>query len=312
MEYKDYYKILGVERGATNADIKRSYRKLAMQSHPDRNPGDKRAEERFKEINEAYQVLSDPQKRSRYDQLGDSYSRWRQNGAPGGFDWSQWSTSEMRGVGGRPASGAPSVQFGDFNDLFGDGVFSDFFRTIFAGMDAGATTRGRQRPVPTYQQAVTISLREAYTGTTRQIKTDHRRMEIKIPAGTRSGTKVRVAGGGPPGAGRQPSDLYLLLEVAADPNFERKGNDLHTQVSVSVFTAMLGGEAQVDTLSGKVILTVPPGTQPEQVFRLAGRGMPQLKNPQVKGDLFVHLKVQVPRQLNAKQKALLEGAARLE
>lgn len=307
MEYKDYYKILGVERGATGADIKRAYRNLAKQYHPDRNPGDKKAEERFKGINEAYEVLSDAQKRTRYDQLGDSYSGWQRSGALGGFDWSQWSS-------GQPGSGRPSVQYGDIHDLFGDSTFSDFFRTIFGDMDIGAATRGRgrQRPAPPYQQAVTISLREAYAGTTRQIKTDQRRMEVKIPAGARSGIKVRVAGGGPLGPDGQPSDLYLVLEVAADPNFERQGNDLHTQVSVSAFTAMLGGEAQVDTLSGKVILTIPPGTQPEQVFRLAGRGMPLLKNPQVKGDLFVRLKVQVPRQLNAKQKALLEEAARLK
>ncbi|MBA4379598.1 MAG: molecular chaperone DnaJ [Anaerolinea sp.] len=304
MEYKDYYKILGVERSATGADLKRAYRNLAKQYHPDRNPGDKKAEERFKEINEAYEVLSDAQKRARYDQLGDSYSGWQRSGAPGGFDWSQWS--------GQPGSGRPSVQYGDINDLFGEGMFSDFFRTIFGGMDVGAAPRGRQRPAPAYQQAVTISLREACSGATRQIKTNQRRMEVKIPPGASSGTKVRVAGGGPPGADGQPSDLYLALKVAADPNFERQGDDLHTQVSVSVFTAILGGEARLDTLSGKVILTIPPGTQPEQVFRLAGRGMPQLKNPQVKGDLFVRLKVQLPRHLTAKQKALLEEAARLK
>ncbi|MDI6769524.1 MAG: J domain-containing protein [Anaerolineales bacterium] len=306
MEYKDYYKILGVERSATSAELKRAYRNLAKQYHPDRNPGDKKAEERFKEINEAYEVLSNAQKRTRYDQLGDSYSGWQRRGAPGGFDWSQWSTPEMRGAGRQ------SVQYGNLDDLFGEGAFSDFFRAIFGGMDAGAAPRARQRPATAYQQAVTISLREAYAGTTRQIKTDHRRLEVTIPAGARSGTKVRVAGGGPPGADGQPADLYLLLEVAADPNFERQGNDLHTQTSVSVFTAMLGGEARVDTLSGKVILTIPPGTQPEQVFRLAGRGMPQLENPQKTGDLFVRLKVQVPRQLTAKQKTLLEEAARLK
>jgi len=314
MDYKDYYKILGVERKASTDEIKRAYRKLAMQYHPDRNPGNKRAEERFKEINEAYQVLSDSQKRSRYDQLGDSYSHWQRSGAPGGFDWSQWFTPEGRGFSGQPGSGGPSVQYGNLDDLFGDGTFSDFFRTIFGGMDIGAAPRGRgrQHTTPALQQAVTISLREAYSGTTRQIKMDHRRIEVKIPAGARSGTKVRVAGGVPAGPGSQAGDLYLVLEVAADPNFERQGNDLHTQIGVNVFTAMLGGEVQVDTLSGKVILTIPPGTQPEQIFRLAGRGMPQLKNPQVKGDLFVRVKVQVPRQLNAKQKALLEEAARLK
>ena len=314
MDYKDYYKILGVERNASADEIKRVYRKLAMQYHPDRNPGDKRAEERFKEINEAYQVLSDTQKRSRYDQLGDSYSHWQQSGAPGGFDWSQWFSSEGQGFGSQPRSGGTTVQYGDLNDLFGDGMFSDFFRAIFGGMGTGPVSRGRgrQRTAPAYQQPVTISLREAYTGTSRQIKMDHRRIEVTIPAGARSGTKVRVAGGVPAGPGSQAGDLYLVLEVAAAPNFERQGDDLHTQIGVNVFTAILGGEVQVDTLSGRVILTIPPGTQPEQVFRLAGRGMPQLKNPQVKGDLFVRVKVQVPLQLNAKQKTLLEEAAHLK
>ncbi len=314
MDYKDYYKILGVERNASTDEIKRTYRKLAMQYHPDRNPGDKHAEERFKEINEAYQVLSDPQKRSHYDQLGDSYSRWQQSGAPGGFDWSQWFTPDMRGAGGQPGMGRTTVQYGDLDDLFGEGMFSDFFRAIFGGMEVGPAPRGRgrARTAPVYQQPVTISLREAYAGTTRQIKMDHRRIEVKIPAGARSGTKVRVAGGGPAGAGGQPTDLYLVLDVAPDPNFERQGDDLHTQVGISVFAAILGGEVQVETLSGRVILTIPPGTQPEQIFRIAGRGMPQLKNPQAKGDLFVRVKVQVPRQLTAKQKALLEEAARLK
>jgi len=314
MDYKDYYKILGIERNASADEIKRAYRKLAMQHHPDRNPGNKRAEERFKEINEAYQVLSDAQKRARYDQLGDSYSRWQQSGAPGGFDWSQWFTPGGQGFGGQPASGRRTVQYGNLDDLFGDTAFSDFFRAIFGGMDIGTAPRGRgrARTAPAYQQPVTISLREAYAGTTRQIKMDQRRIEVTIPAGARSGTKVRVAGGGPAGPGSQAGDLYLVLDVAPDPNFERQGDDLHTQIGVNVFTAILGGEVQVDTLSGKVILTIPSGTQPEQVFRLAGRGMTQLKDPQVKGDLFVRVKVQVPRQLTAKQKALIEEAARMK
>jgi curved DNA-binding protein len=312
MDYKDYYKILGVERNASADEIKRVYRKLAMQYHPDRNPGDKRAEEHFKEINEAYQVLSDPQKRARYDQLGSSYSRWQQSGAPGGFDWSQWFSS-----GGQPGAGGRTVQYGNLEDILGsDSMFSDFFRAIFGGMgmDTGTAPRGRGRgrATPGYQQAVTISLREAYSGTTRQIQVDNRRLEVKIPAGARSGTKVRVAGGGPAGPDGQPSDLYLVLDVAADKEFEQQGDDLHTQMSVDVFTAILGGEEQVNTLSGKVILTIPPGTQPGQIFRITGRGMPQLNNPQVKGDLFVRLNVQLPRQLSAKKKSLLEEAARLK
>ena len=291
MDYKDYYQILGVDRKASAEDIKRAYRKLAMQFHPDRNPGDKQAEERFKEINEAYQVLSDPQKRSRYDALGKSYSQWQRSGAPGNFDWGPWS-----------AAGGP--QEVSFDDLFGEGVFSDFFRTIFSGMGAGGMPRGRARPSQVVEQPVAISLREAFSGTTRQLQIGNRRVEVRIPAGARTGTKLRVPLDG------QSGEVFLVLEVEDDPAFEREGNDLHTRVTIDVFKAMLGGEVEVKTLSGKVLLTIPTGTQPEQVFRVAGRGMPQLKKPEVKGDLYVHVKVQIPRQLTARQKSLLEEAAR--
>jgi curved DNA-binding protein len=297
MEYKDYYQILGVSRSASADEIKSAYRKLAMQYHPDRNPGDKQAEERFKEINEAYQVLSDAQKRSRYDQLGDSYSQWQQNGTPGNFNWGQWTTQ----------GGAQEV---NLDDLFGEGVFSDFFRSIFGGMGAGQTMRGRGgRGTPTVQQPVPISLQEAYTGTTRTLQAGSRRIEVKLPAGARRGTRIRVPAAGPAGADGRPSDLYLVLDVAEDPSFERDGNDLHTQVTIDVFKAILGGEVEIKTLGGKVVLTIPPGTQPEQVFRLAGRGMTVLKQPGVKGDLFVLVKVQIPRGLNPRQRSLLEEAS---
>jgi curved DNA-binding protein len=299
MEYKDYYQILGVSRSASADEIKAAYRKLAMKYHPDRNPGDKQAEERFKEMNEAYQVLSDPEKRTRYDQLGENYSKWQQNGgAPGGFDWSRWTTQQ------------PGAQEINLDDLFGgSGAFSDFFRSIFGGMATGQNLRGQTRGrAPAVQQQVTISLPEAYSGTTRQLQIGNRRMEVKIPAGARRGTKIRVPGAGQAGADGNASDLYLIMDVAEDPAFERDGNDLHTQVTIDVFMAILGGEVEVRTLTGKVILTIPPGTQPEQTIRLAGRGMPLLKTPEVKGDLYVHVKVQVPRKLNARQKSLLEQA----
>ena len=298
MDYKDYYKILGVARGASADEIKGAYRKLAMQYHPDRNPGDKQAEERFKEMNEAYQVLSDPQKRARYDQLGESYSQWQQNGTPGNFNWGQWTTQ-------------PGAQEVNLDDLFGDGAFSDFFRSIFGGTGAGQVMRGRSgRGTPSIQQPVSISLEEAYSGTTRTLQTGTRRVEVKLPAGARTGTKIRVPAAGPAGADGRPSDLYLILEVAVDPGFEREGNDLHTQITIDVFKAILGGEVEIKTLGGKVVLTIPPGTQPEQVFRLAGRGMPLLKEPGVKGDLYVLVKVQIPKGLNARQKSLLEQASK--
>ncbi len=300
MDYKDYYKILGLSRTASAAEIKQAFRKLAMQYHPDRNPGDRQAEERFKEINEAYQVLSDAEKRARYDQLGDSYSRWQQNGGPGGFDWGQWTA--------QPPGGGQAV---NIDDLFGEGVFSDFFRSIFGGMATPRAARGRTgRAAPALQQPVSISLKEAYAGTSRLLQVGDRRVEVRIPPGARTGTRVRVPGLGAATAGGQPGDLYLLLNVAEDPLYERQGDDLHTQITIDVFKAMLGGEAEVSTMGGKVLLTIPPGTQPEQVFRVTGRGMPRLKKDGQKGDLYVRVKVQVPRQLNSRQKALLEEAGR--
>ena len=290
MDYKDYYKILGVERKASVAEIRKAYRKLAMQYHPDRNPGDKQAEERFKEINEAYQVLSDPQKRTHYDRLGSDYSNWQRRGAPGDFNWDQY--------GGFP--GGTRVNPDEMQD-----IFSDFFRTIFGirGEEPGS----RQSQAQGYQQELEISLDEAYKGTTRVLQSNEKQKQVRIPAGVRTGSKVRVAGAGPNGL-----DLYLIVDVKDDKRFERRGDDLHTTATVSVFTAILGGEADVETLNGKVKLNIPAGTQPEQVFRLSGRGMPHVRNPNEKGDLYVRLKVQIPKYLSAKQRELLDEASRLK
>lgn len=295
MDYKDYYKVLGVARNAKPDEIRKAYRKLAMQYHPDRNAGNAQAEERFKEINEAYQVLSDTQKRGRYDQLGSAYSNWQQRGGSANdFDWSQWTGNQPRGGGTR-------VEYGDVNDLF-----SEFFTSFFGG--AGGVRGGtRARSAPAYEQPVEISLQEAYEGATRQLNTENRKVQVRIPPGVRTGSRVRVAGAGPEGA-----DVYLIIEVAEDERFERRGSDLHATASVSIFTALLGGEAEIETMTGKVKLNIPAGTQPEQVFRVAGRGMPQLKKNEAHGDLFVRLKVQIPKYLSSKQRELIEEASKLK
>ena len=297
MEYKDYYKILGVDRKASDDEIRKAYRKLAKQYHPDYNPNNKQAEDRFKEINEAYEVLSDSKKRSHYDRLGSDYSQWQRRGS-GDFDWSQYGT-------GFP--GGTRVNMDDLNDLFGGGGingFSDFFQTIFGG---GGVRTSSHPQTQGYQQELQITLEEAYRGTMRLIQSDGREKQVRIPAGVRTGSKVRV-----PGVGPQGLDLYLIVEVTDDPRFERRGNDLHTTATVNVFTAALGGEAEVDTFEGKIKLNIPAGTQPEQVFRLAGRGMPHVKEPKEKGDLFVRVKVQIPKYLSAKQRELLEEASRIK
>lgn len=313
MDYKDYYKILGVDRKASEGEIKRAYRKLALQYHPDRNPDDKQAEEKFKEINEAYQVLSDPEKRTRYDQLGDSFSRYQQRGgAPGSFNWEDWFAQPSSG------SGNVRVEVGDLDDILGAGGFSEFFSRIFGGMPDVDTTTARRGGTrgrgarPSYQQEMEISLREAFQGTTRLIDVDGRRLDVKIPPGARTGTKVRVADAVTVGPRGERGDLYLVIRVAGDPKFERKGNDLITDVNVDMYTAVLGGEVTVGTLSGNVVLTVPPGTQPGQTFRLAGRGMPQLKNPEVKGDLLVRVKVKIPRNLSEEQRNIFKQLRNIE
>ena len=297
MDYKDYYKILGVERKASADDIRKAYRKLAMQFHPDKNPGDKKSEEKFKEINEAYQVLSDEQKRARYDQLGSAYSDFRTSGGrPGDFQWDDWF---QQGSGQRSR--------GNAEDPFAGGGFSDFFSAIFGeAMRSSARNQAAQQQQG-YQQEVDITFQEAYEGAMRELQSKKRKLQVRIPAGVKTGSKVRVAGAGPEGL-----DLYLIVNITDENRFERNGQDLYTTSTLSVFTLILGGEAEVETPTGKVKLSIPAGTQTDQVFRLAGRGMPHLKNPNTKGDLFVKLKVQVPKYLSSKQRELLEEAARIK
>ncbi len=294
MEYKDYYKVLGVGRDASAEDIKKAYRKLALKYHPDRNPGDKTAEDKFKEVNEANQVLSDPEKRAHYDRLGGAYTQWeRGGGQPGGFDWGQWS----RGDGSR-------VEYADPADVFGGrmGGFSDFFEQIFGGGFSQTATRqsARTRPAPAYEQHITISLDEAFRGGSRLLNLNGKRLEVKIPAGAQTGTKIRMAGAA------NGSDLYLIVEVTPDARFTREGDDLRTEVPVDLATAAAGGEVRVPTLEGELVLTVPPGTQPGQSFRLKGKGMPKLKQPSARGDLYAQARVRVPKVTNSEDKEILK------
>ncbi|MGD8864967.1 MAG: J domain-containing protein [Anaerolineales bacterium] len=310
MEYKDYYKVLGVDRDASDEEIKKTYRKLALKYHPDKNPDNPEAEARFKEINEAYEVLGDVKKRAKYDQLGSSYRAWERTGRdPGNFDWSQWAR-------GYPGGGNVRVEVGDIGDLFGGGGFSDFFNAIFGGGaaqgvgDFGRRARTAQRGRD-IEHPIAISLTEAYTGTERTIQRDGSRLEVTIPPGSRTGTRVRVSGKGEPGSAGS-GDLYLRVNVHNDPRFERERDNLRTKVDVDLYTAVLGGEVKVPTLSGDVILTIPPGSQPGQTFRLKGRGMPRLRDPSKKGDLFAELKVNIPENLSDHERELFEKLANLK
>lgn len=312
MEYKDYYKILGVNRNAEEKEIKKAYRKLARQYHPDVNPGDKAAEEHFKDINEAYEVLSDPEKRQKYDRLGSSWQQWQRTGGdPRGFDWSQWSS------GAQP--GGVRVEYrdlGDLGDLFGGG-FSDFFQSIFGGMGAPRTgfegaRQARPRRGQDYTQPVEITLEEAFQGTTRMIQKDGRRLEVKIPPGVKTGSKVRVAGEGSPGiAGGASGDLYLEVNILPHSIFEREGDDLRCEVPVNLYTVVLGGEVKVPTLGGEVMLNIPPESQGGRTFRLRGKGMPNLRNPQKRGDLYARLRIEIPQKLSQREQELFRELASL-
>jgi curved DNA-binding protein len=332
MEYKDYYDILGVDRDASQDDVRRAFRRLARKHHPDVNPNDPEAEERFKEINEAYEVLSDPEKRQKYDRLGANWRSYQQaGGQPGGFNWGEWMGGAPAGGGGQRVyvrHGSPE----DLEDLFGGGSpFSDFFTQIFGGMGGGAgrgaAPRGagqanatrtetypggfeyevRPRRGRDYEQEVEISLREAYQGTSRILQRDGRRLSVTIPPGAHTGTRVRVAGEGSAGvAGGEAGDLYLRVRVQTDSQFEREGDDLRVDVPVDLYTAVLGGKTRVPTMDGSVMLTIPPGTQNGQVFRLRSKGMPQLRNPEDHGDLYAEVNVQLPTDLTPRQRELFE------
>jgi molecular chaperone DnaJ len=319
MATKDYYAILGVSRNTTEKEIKQAYRRLARKYHPDVNPGDKTAEAKFKEINEAHEVLSDAEKRKKYDRFGDQWQNAEQFAKAG-----QGFQSDF-GKGGAYTT----FDFGDLGDL------GDIFSGAFQGFGTASGTARRTARPRSIEHPVDVTLEEAYQGTKRVIQLQAeepcttcggsgrvgrarcstcggsgrllkpKRLEVKIPAGVGDGSKVRIAGQGSQGYGGSKGDLYLVVRVLPHQFFERKGDDLHTEVAIPLVTAMLGGEVAVPTLKGKVALKVPPETQNGKVFRLAEQGMPHL-NDSSRGDLFAKVKVLLPTRLTPQERQLFE------
>jgi len=285
--FKDYYQILGVRRGASEKEIKEAYRRLARKYHPDVNPGDKAAEEKFKEINEAYEILSDPEKRRKYDQFGENWQFAE-----------QFAQAERGDHFGGFRMGDVIFDFGDSSGF--ESLFDDLFNSFGFGRSR-TRTRVWSQPL---EQEVEISLEEAFHGTTRLIAFDGHRLEVRIPPGVDTGSRVRV--GGRVG---QP-EIYLNIRIQPHPRFERRGADLYTEVPVQLVDALLGGEVEVPTLSGKLMLKIPPETQNGRVFRLSGQGMPHLGNSG-RGDLFVKVKVVLPTNLTQRERELFEELRKL-
>lgn len=313
----DFYRVLGVDRSASAKEISSAYRRLARKYHPDIAGGDSSTEAWFKEINAAHDVLGDPEKRAAYDKWGDQWEHAEQ-------------LEEMQRQGG--FRGAPGGGSGGFRFDFGDaGGFSGFggvdpsqfeggglgeiFGNIFGGR-AGGPARGRD-----VEHALTVSLDEAFHGATRTIQTQRAaddgprlgRIEVKVPPGAATGTRVKVAGKGRPGPrGGEPGDLFLAITVAGDPRFERRGDDLRSELDVPIATAALGGEVTVPTITGQVALRIPPETQNGRVFRLAGQGMPRLKRPSERGDLLAAARLQMPEPLTERHLELFRRLRELE
>lgn len=342
MQVKDYYSTLGVKRTASDKEIRSAYRKLARKHHPDINPNNKEAEARFKEINEAYEVLSDPDKRKKYDKFGADWEQFeRMGGAPGDFDFSRYGAPG----GGRVYTGTAP----------GGAAFSDFFESLFGGMGGrggmgsdpfgglGGVGRAVPRRGEDFEHPIELTLEEAFTGTSRRLQMQVqdncpicggtggqnnqacatcqgagvvarlKTIEVNIPAGVHTGSRVRVRGEGGPGSeGQLRGDLLLAVTVTPHPRYERKGDDLLLPVPVPLYTLILGGEVRVPTLKGThLALNIPAGTHNGRTFRLKGQGMPRLSNPQERGDLLVKVEAQLPQHLTGEERQLFEQLQRI-
>ena len=274
MEFKDYYAILEIKRDASQEEVKIAYRKLALKYHPDLNPNNQQSEEKAKDLNEAYQIISDIDKRRQYDHRS-AYHKSR---------------------------------FSDlFEKVFGSQIQNGAQKQTAAPRSYKTTTQTTHSTnTKTLEYPVSITLKEAFMGTVRNLHISGGRIEIKIPAGVKSGTQVNVKMGAKTSRIENQQEVFIKVEVLGDNRFLRKGDDLYTEVAVNLYIAILGGNVSIDTITGKGILAIPPATQPDQLFRLKGKGMPHLQQPDQYGDLYAQVKIHLPEQLTDHQKALFE------
>ena len=304
MEYKDYYKILGVEKKASQDAIKKAYRKLAVKYHPDKNQGNKEAEEKFKEIGEAYEVLGDAEKRKKYDELGANWKNFQSGQAySGGNPFGNFNFGQ----------GGTYVEM-DMDDFMnGNNQFSDFFNAFFGGgrraksTNFGGGSWGNFQQAADYETTIEITLEEAFHGTSRIIQLENEKIRIKIKPGIADGQNLRIKGKGQKTSnGQNNGDLYVKIKVLNHTKFERKENDLYTSQKIDLFTAVLGGKIIKETIDGKLTLPIPQGTQNGKTFRLKNKGMPVYESKNQFGDLYVKIDVQIPDRLSEKQKKLFE------
>ena len=304
MDYKDYYQVLGVDKKASQDEIKKAFRKLAVKYHPDKNPGDKEAENNFKLINEANEVLSDPEKRKKYDTLGENWNKKYAEGQPGGNPFS--------------GGGQGAYHFeGDLNDFFsnygneggGGSGFSDFFEAFFGNRKQGKSKGSRrtaQFKGQDFETEMHITLREAFEGTSRLIQLENEKLRITTKPGSYDGQVLKVKGkGGKGSAAEHHGDLYVRIRVSPDPMFQRRGDDLYKHESIDFYTAVLGGDSVIETMSGKIKIKIVPGTQNGKQVRIKGKGMPVYGTSHF-GDLHIVLDIKIPEQLNNEQKELFE------
>ena len=298
MNYKDYYKILGIDKKATAAEIKKAYRTLAVKHHPDKNPGNKESEEKFKLINEANEVISDPEKRKKYDELGENWQQFEKAGNQ---------------QGGNPFGGGGSQQYynGNAGGGFGEQEgFSDFFEQFFGGSRSGQQRGARSNQNykgSDYESEMEITLEEAYTGTSRIIQLENKKLRITTKPGSYTDQQLIIKGKGAKGSSEAHSgDLFVRIKVKPSEQFVRKGDDLYKDVTVGLYTAILGGEVVVDTLSGQVKIKVTEGTQNNKTIRIKGKGMPVYEKPEMHGDLYIKLQVIIPDKLTDEQRELFK------